>query len=362
MKKELRRAGFVSLTLGALGCGEPAQPEALRPQELFRSDTVAMDSQKGSGWRKFLDAKELHRAWAPAPDSPWRPFYKPTLIAAVATVQSAAMPVRNVGMPPAEAEALQFANGFDLTDAAVFVDLLGEQSVVWAAALRQRGLTPVLAINNWPHQFGILRLERPLGALLYYADEVSRTPQGPEARPAFILERSRLGQKGLNPSSDQFDNRYFHAATDFPGGVLLKSKGIRRIVYVNPRGTTTGCEEDDLSEYFAELGKAGFEFTYVKPASTGCDIASVTPAPRETIFTRPALAEYTSNPTYYSHYYHSYSHYSYWHTSYWSRSSGAWGGQGAVSGGGYGGGGYSSGSSSGHSSGFSSGGSSGFSS
>jgi uncharacterized membrane protein YgcG len=356
MKKELRRAGFVSLTLGALGCGEPAQPEAVRAQELFHADTTATDSRKGDGWRKFLDAKELHRAWAPAPDSPWRPFYKPTLIAAVATVQSAAMPVRNVGMPSAESEALQFVNGFDLTDAALFVDLLGEQSVAWAAALRQRGLAPVLAINNWPHQFGILRLERPLGALLYYADEVSRTPAAPDALPAFILERSRLGQKGLDPSSSQFDNRYFHAATDFPRGLLLKSKGIRRIVYVNPRGTTAGCEEDDLSEYFNELWNAGFQFTYVRPTTNGYDMASVTPGPRETIFTKSALAQYTSSPTYQPHYYHSYSHYSYWHTSYWSRSSGAWGGSGAVSGGG-GYGGYSGGSS-----GFSSGGSSGFSS
>ena len=86
-KKDLRRAGFVSLTLGAVGCGEPSQPEALKPKDLFTFDTVGADSRKGEGWRKFLSAAELHRAWAPLPQSPWRPYYKPTLIASVAAVE-----------------------------------------------------------------------------------------------------------------------------------------------------------------------------------------------------------------------------------------------------------------------------------
>jgi len=46
--------------------------------------------------------------------------------------------------------------------------VIGEQSVVWAAVLRRSGFMPVVMINNWPHQHGILRLERPLGALLAF--------------------------------------------------------------------------------------------------------------------------------------------------------------------------------------------------
>lgn len=346
MKRDLRKAGFVSLTLGALGCGEPAQPEAVRPQDLFSKNTVSADSLQGEGWRKFLDPKELHRAWVPPSASPWRPFYKPTLVSAIATVQSAATPVRTEAMTPAQSEAVGFGNSFNLTDAAVFLDLVGEESVLWAAALRQRGLLPVLTINNWPHQYGVLHLERPLGALLYYADEVSRSPLPAEARPAFILERSRLGQKGLRPSSLQFDNRYFHAHTDFPAASLLKNQGITRIVYINPRGTTPGCEEDDLTEYFNDLWNAGIQFTYVKPGQGTFEMALASPQPRQTIFTREALADYASSPSYQSHYYHSYSSYSSWHSGYWSRSSGAWGGSGFSSGGyssGYSGGSSSSG-------------------
>lgn len=337
MKNGWRRAGVVSLTVGALGCGEPTQPQPLRPQELFARDTVSSDSQQSEGWRKFLDSQQLHRAWVPAAASPWRPFYKPTLVAAVAVVEGAAMPVRTADVPPAEAEATLFGSTFNLAGAAVFVDLVGEQSVAWAAALRQHGLVPVLAINNWPHQFGILRLERPLGALLYYAQEAARTPLPPEARPVFILERARLGQKGLHPAPDRFDNRFFHVPTDFPSALQLKTHGVTRIVYVNPRGTTAGCEEDDLNEYFNDLDKVGMEITYVKPGSGTYQEGRVLPAARDTIFTRLAMTEYASDPDTSHNYYHSYSHYSTWHSSYWTRSSGAWGGHGALSGGGSGG-------------------------
>src|SRR5579862_5501615 len=333
MKKNLGRAGFISLTLGAIGCGEPSAPEPLRPKELFSSDTVPQDSPNGEGWRKFLAPTDLHRAWAPEARSPWRPFYKPTLIAAMAAVESAALPVVNIGMPPAMAEAERFAGTVQPGDTAIFVDLIGEQSVVWAAALRRSGFVPVLAINNWPHQFGILRLERPLGALLYYAEEVSRTRLPADAPPVFILERSRLAQKALNPSSGQFDNRYFHAPTDFPSAAEFQKRGIRSIVYVNPRGITPGCEEDDLNGYFVALAAGGLRFTYVRSHASGFDAGLVDTLPRETIFTTPALAEYASSPGYRAHYYHSYYHYSTWHsTSYWTRSSGAWGGSSASSG------------------------------
>jgi len=345
MKQNLRNAGLVSLTLGALGCGEPARPAAVNPQELFKTDTVSSDSLKGEEWRKYLDAKELHRAWVPSSDSPWRPFYKPTLIAAVSIVQSAAAPMTNAATVQQESAAARFANGFNLSDAAVFIDLPGEQSVAWGAVLRKAGVTPVLTINNWPHQHGLLRLERPLGALIYYAAVGASSPPLPNANPAFILDRSRLGQKGYTAASQDFDNRFFHTPTDFPSALTFKNCGINRIVYINPRGVTPGSEEDDLNAYFDELGKAGLQFTYVQPAADNYEMAIISPGPRDTIFTAVAVQEYRSSPDYHHHYFHSYPHYSYWHTTYWTRSSGAWGGSGAVSG--------SSGSSD-HSSGFSS--------
>lgn len=345
MKRELRNAGFVSLTLGALGCGEPAQPDPVRPQELFSKDTVTTDSLAGEAWRKFLDAKELHRAWAPPASSLWRPYYKPTLIAAVSVVQSAAMPVKNESILRHESEANRFGKSVSLKGAAVFVDLPGEQSVAWGAALRSAGVQPVVTFNNWPHQFGLLRLERPLGALIYYAGAMAKSADVDTRVPAFLLERSRLGQKGSEPSSSDFDNRFFHPSTDFPTAAVLKSADINHIIYINPRGTAPGSEEDDLNEYFTDLARQGFQFTYVKAAADPYELAIVVPTSRTTIFTKESVAQYTSSPSYHPHYYHSYPRYHYWHTNYWTRSSGAWGGSGSSS--------YSSGSS-GHSSGFSS--------
>src|SRR6185295_6847475 len=248
MKKEIRRAGYVSLTLGALGCGEPSMPERVDAANLFARDAVALDSLKSEAWAKYLDPVELHRAWVPPPESAWRPYYKPTLIASIAAVQSAAKPIRSASMSAAEQEAANFAGRIEVKNTAFFIDLTGEESVLWAAALRPIGARPVLTINNWPHQAGLLALERPLGALLYHADAVAKTTLPAAAPPAFILERSRLGQKGLQPISSQFDNRYFHAQTDFPSAAVFKEQGISRILYINPRGIVTGSEEDDLNE------------------------------------------------------------------------------------------------------------------
>jgi len=336
MKKELRNAGFVSLTLGAIGCGEPAQPDAVRAQELFSKDTVASDSLSGEGWRKYLDAKELHRAWAPPATSPWRPYYKPTLIAAVSVVQSAAMPMKNESTTRHASEADRFGKSVALKGAAVFVDLPGEQSVAWGAALRSAGVQPVVTFNNWPHQFGLLRLERPLGALIYHADAMAKSPAIEKPVPAFLLERSRLGQKGLDPSPRDFDNRFFHPSTDFPTASVLKNADINHIIYINPRGTAPGSEEDDLNEYFAELARQGMQFTYVKAGAEPYELAIVVPTSRSTIFTKENLVQYASSPQYHPHYYHSYPHYHSWHTTYWTRSSGAWGGSGASSGSGSG--------------------------
>lgn len=327
MKKDLRRAGYISLTLGALGCGEPSTPDPVKADDLFAKDAVAVDSLKGEAWRKYLDPVELHKAWAPVYGSPWRPYYKPTLVASVAVVQSAAKPVHGASASVTEKAAAHFASTFNLKGAAVFIDLIGEESVTWAAALQGQGLRPVLTINNWPHQAGLLSLERPLGALIYYAEAAATMPVPATASPAFILERSRLGQKGLTPSGSQFDNRYFHAQTDFPSAAVLQDQGITRIIYINPRDVTAGSEEDDLNEYFLGLSRAGLQFTYVKPSGATFEMALATPTDRQTIFTAPAIAQYTSQSDYRPHYYHPYYHYSTWHSSsYWSRSSGAWGG------------------------------------
>lgn len=314
-KRRLVGGGFIGVTLGALGCGEPDRAPELRPHTLFSRDLSPDDSLKTEGWKKFLDATALHAAWVPPEKSPWRPYYKPTLIAAASIVKSAMMPVRPPDGAAVESAATQARQTIDLREAAVFVDMPGEKSVAWGMVLLRAGFQPVVTINNWPHQKGLIPLERPLGALLYYAQEAAREKPPENALPAFLLEGNRLARKDARPSSDEFDNRFFHAISDFPAAAVLQARGVRKIVYVNPRGTKAGDEEDDLTAYFRELSQAGLPFLYVAPGGAP---VTVTPVARQTIFTPVETATYTSSSPYHRHY-------TTYHRHFWSRSPGGFG-------------------------------------
>jgi hypothetical protein len=320
MRKCIASAGFVGVTLGALGCGEPAGPPAARPQEIFAGAAAKSDSLGGEAWRKYLKAEALHGAWAPPASSPWRPYYKPTLVAAVSVVESAAAPLRPKGIDESAKLAEEFARTADLQNAAVFVDLQGPASVTWAMALARKGFQPVVTFNNWPHQKGLLRLEHTLGALLYHAEEAARAKGTlpAEAPPAFILEDQRLSQKGVDPPSSTFDNRFFHSAADFPSVEVLKARQITRILYISYPRSGGHMEEDDLNEYFVSLGKAGLRFLHVRVGVTTCEVLAATPAPRTTIFTQAEAVRYSGTRPYGR----SYSHY---HNHFWARSRGSWG-------------------------------------
>ncbi|HEX7901109.1 MAG TPA: hypothetical protein VF950_25345 [Planctomycetota bacterium] len=327
-KRRIAGAGLVSVTLGAVGCGEPARPVEVDAAALFAQNRV----EAGDAWRLYLEPRALHAAWAPPADSPWRPFYKPTLIAALAVVKDAAGPTRTEEGQGAPEAVKRLTEANDLRSAAIFVDLPGEASVVWGAAFEVKGFQPVVTFNNWPHQKGLLRLERALGALLLHAPTAVAARPGAAAPPVFILERGRLGDKSASLSASVFDNRYFHAASDFPDAERLRSAGITRVVYVNSKGTWAGCEEDDLNAYFVRLRAAGLRFLYASPDPNGA-LAEVEPSTRTTIFEPARTAAYVAGGT--SRYYRSYGHYHHYH-SFWHASSGTWG-SGASGGGGSGG-------------------------
>ncbi len=315
-----RAAALLALGFGPLvGCGDPEAPAEFRPQELFTKGIRTQDSSGGAEWRQYLKAEALHRAWAPAEKSPWRPYYKPTLVAAVSMVAEAAQPMLE-SAEPATTNSKAFADAPGFENAAVFIDLPGETSVVWAATLARAGYTPVLTFNNWPHPKGILRLERALGALLYFANELEKRPAAAHGRPAFVLESGRIARR--DPGPDEFDNRYYMAAADLPTADVLKKNGITRIVHVSA-GTPPGAEQDDLNEYFVGLAKADIKFTYLTVLADGQPMVNEhVPASRTTIFTQQEVARHTSSsPNRHHHYYRSYGSYH----SYWYGSRGTWG-------------------------------------
>ncbi len=331
MKPPLVRAGLISLSLGALGCGDPREAAPLKPSELFRGGRSPLDSRREAGWTNFLDPQELHRAWAPPAASPWRPYYKPTLIAAMAAVREAAGPVHG----PEGERAAQAAHAFSSRlilepDTAVIVDLEHEAAVIWALAFARLGFQPVLTVNNWPHQAGAVRLERTLGALLYHAGELAALKLPAAAPPVFFLDRARLSPKGGALTPSVFDNRYFHTVSDLPPAALLKQHGVKRLFYVNPKGVAGGAEEDDLVELFAAYAKDGLRFDYVQPAADGsCAHGQPVPVTRTTMFSAPVVAAYASTPAT-TRYHSSYLPFHVWHGvhSRPSWSTGTWGSHG----------------------------------
>jgi len=325
-------ASFIALGLGTVGgCSEPVDPGPKDVGALFRSDVRAADSLGDGAWREFLRAPALHRAWAPDPNSPWRPYYRPTLPAAVSVVASAAQPIHR-GDSAATSRADELVRKLDLTQAAIFIDLAGEESVAWGARLAEGAFQPVATFNNWPHARGILKLERALGAMIFYAAEVQRRPADKfKARPAFLLEGTRLQSQRMPLGPDEFDNRYFHVGSDFPSATRFAAEGINTVIYVRPSGMTKMCE-DDLVDYFVDLQTSGMKFHQVTVEPGSLSIVPWIPAARETIFTRDLTHTYVSQSRWYGR---SYSHYH----SFWYGNRSTWGspssGGGGSSGGRY---------------------------
>jgi hypothetical protein len=317
-------ASFVALGLGALGgCHEPVDPLARDYEALFKN-AETRDSLGGEGWRRYLQSASLHKVWAPDAASPWRPYYRPTLPAAVSIVASAARPVYHEDSTEARVDEL--SKRVDLSKAAIFLDLPGEDSVAWGARCSFRGFQPVATFNNWPHARGILKLERPLGALIYYAAEMERSRPAITARPAFLLEGTRLQAKRMPLGPDEFDNRYFHVGADFPSANQLTAAGIKTIVYVRPDKMSTPCE-DDLVDYFLGLSKSGLKFQQVTVSPGLLAVTPWEPSARSTIFT-PELTQSWSNSS--RTYGRSYGHYH----GFWRSHQGTWGSRSSGGGGG----------------------------
>jgi len=266
LKSKIRTAGFISINLAVLtGCSEPEKPPKIKLQDLFKYDASAHDSSGSSdAWKKYLNASALYNAWAPHLTSPWRAYYKSTLIAAVQIVESAAKPLYNNSQANVETEAKAFLEIANLNKSCVFVDLEGEKSVTWAAIIAEiKKGQPIATFNNWPHQNGLVLLHRTLGALLYYASKVEKNLNQPipSSAPVFMLDRNRLTKKGAELKPEEFDNRYYHVSNDFPSEATFKQFGINKIYYV----TNNTLEEDDLNAYFTGLAAMGIQFYLVNP-------------------------------------------------------------------------------------------------
>lgn len=282
-----REAGarLVTITAGALmlpalgalsGCGgddeEIAEGDALELQKsdgwnvgseakaLVIANRSSTDSQGGDAWKSRLTSQKLLADWF-AKDSRWTPFVVPTLVQSLAqpSLASGIAPVHTASMDEAYSRGLGMREivlkAKDPQEILIVTDLSGPESVAFAAALADVA-DPVITFDNWPHPDGLVTAQQTLGALLYYADEVSKKaatrPSGAKAPAVFVLDSDRLAAAKATSSSD-FDNRY---VAKLPEASTLKSAGVKNVLYATPDSTRT-VELDDLNEYFANYRESG---------------------------------------------------------------------------------------------------------
>jgi hypothetical protein len=139
---------------------------------------------------------------------------------------------------------------------AVVVDLPGAQGVSMALTLAARGYRPVPLYNACPAPAGDQALVdvRPIMiALASAASLLQSFGLNDEAPPAFLLDAMR-NPASVASSPGVFDNRSISLPTDFPSANLLLSRGIRRIVLIQPRQIEP---QADLSHSLLRWKQAG---------------------------------------------------------------------------------------------------------
>jgi hypothetical protein len=318
-KRNLVVTGVVTagVGLGVLVCaGVLSDDDDVPPldgEKLVWQHRVEADSTGSAAWRDFAKTEKLSQAWVPPAGGPWLPYAKLPLLNSIDSFGGRVYPVRPVDnldgiseairsvmtpvagetpapsgegdgdkKPPAEgAAAPPPASGAApapvdpvaaMRRTAVFVDLPGPQSVAWAMALaRDHGHQPVPAVNNVPHQSGLVAHHQTLGAMVYYAGEMQRLRDDKripgDGPPAFILERQRLNRVA-SVGSNQYDNRYYHVEGDFPDAAALKAKGINTVWYVYPTwAASPNWDSDDFNTYLVALDAAGIK---VVPVAANC--------------------------------------------------------------------------------------------
>ena len=214
--------------------GEPQQTDALGSME----------------WTRYTSSEALFDAWSPVAGSPWEAFHCVTLFAAIDRI-----PPDRLGPAPPERFGGRLARPIPPPpwaeeDVWAIVDLPGHESVAVAAWLcASAGFQTVSTFDNWPHKDGLIKPEMSLAALLRYADLVrmARQELSDKAPPVWICDRTRLGTRRGRPK--EFDNRYYMDDSVLPGPQLLKSAGIRRVVYVCPGPGQ--AELPDFSDLFS---------------------------------------------------------------------------------------------------------------
>lgn len=120
-------------------------------------------------------------------------------------------------------------------DMAIVVDLYGADSVREGLALAKEGYRPIPIYNGTIEQEGARATvnNQSVGMALFFgATDLKEMSLAQDARPAFLLDKSRLARRKVDVSV--FDNSWDVYAQDMPTGDYLYNNGIRRLLVVSP--------------------------------------------------------------------------------------------------------------------------------
>jgi hypothetical protein len=218
------------------------------------------DRDGGASWSGELPG--LATALEPRPLR-LRPYYVSTLFQSLvqSTLREQMKPVHAASADVTYARAAELskllAEG-DAKDAAVILDLPGEDTVAAAAAMAEH-FWPVFGFGNWPHPRGVVESHQTLGAALYYLPRFRQAAAAlaPDRPPVFVLDSARLTPYTDDPN--RFDNRY---VAKLPTAENLQALGIRRLIYVRQAGAEA-VELDDLNDEFVAFRDAGLDVRLV---------------------------------------------------------------------------------------------------
>jgi hypothetical protein len=254
----------IPTVLIATGCAAPSDldrpPEVPIPEDGWLASATGNEGMGVLSGVLLPSFREVSARWLLPGTSPWAPYQKTTLLAAldesdrvaslpsieelddVNAARDAANRVATVGLPP---------------DTMWIADLRGAASVAFGAALSfasAEPVAPVITFNNWPAEREIVPAEETLAAVVSMQPRRSGGAQG---QPVFLLDAWRLAFREDPPDDDRTDNRYMLTAADFPEADVLLAQGIRRVIYLVESCESATREEDDLHATFVAYRTAG---------------------------------------------------------------------------------------------------------
>ncbi len=214
------------------------------------TDRQANDSKGSPDWKKYTQPDALMKAYQPA--DAWKPYFTPTLIQGLSqeSLRNAAQPVFSNAMREAYSRGLGMKEllkeSKNPQQTLLLVDIPGPEAVAFAAAVADV-VQPVITFDNLPHPLGVVPSHQTLGAMLYYAQEITeKATKRPTTAPALIvLDSNRLNK--YTDADNQFDNRYM---AKLPTADNLKSLNIGNLLYGVP-SEAQKTELDDLNDDFA---------------------------------------------------------------------------------------------------------------